>query len=31
MDSATEFKSKLEQLKLGPVIIPAPGDEMPMA
>lgn len=30
LDSATEFKSKLEQRKLGPVMIPAPGDEMEM-
>jgi metallo-beta-lactamase family protein len=30
LDSATEFKKKLEQKKLGPVIIPAPGDEMSM-
>ena len=30
LDSATEFKQKLEQKKLGPVMIPAPGDEMDM-
>lgn len=30
LDSATELKTKLEKHKLGPVIIPAPGDEMPM-
>lgn len=30
LDSATAFKKKLEQKKLGPVIIPAPGDEMLM-
>ncbi|MFT5302588.1 MAG: metallo-beta-lactamase family protein [Mariniblastus sp.] len=30
LDSATEFKQKLEQKKIGPVIIPAPGDEMIM-
>ncbi len=30
MDSATELKTKLEKLKLGPVMIPAPGDEMQM-
>jgi len=30
LDSATEFKAKLEKLKLGPVMIPALGDEMPM-
>jgi len=30
LDSATEFKAKLEQKKLGPVMIPAPGDEMMM-
>ena len=30
LDSGTEFKSKLEKLKLGPVIIPEPGDEMLM-
>ena len=30
LDSATELKAKLEKLKLGPVIIPAPGDEMEM-
>ena len=30
MDSATEFKEKLEKRKLGPVMIPAPGDEMLM-
>ena len=28
LDSATEFKQKLEQRKIGPVIIPAPGEEM---
>ena len=28
LDSATDFKQKLNQKKLGPVIIPAPGDEM---
>jgi metallo-beta-lactamase family protein len=30
MDGAEPFKTKLEQRKLGPVIIPAPGDEMVM-
>ena len=30
LDSTTEFKQKLEQKKLGPVMIPAPGDEMDM-
>ena len=30
LDPATEFKSKLEKKKLGPVIIPAMGDEMVM-
>lgn len=30
LDSATEFKRKLEHRKIGPVMIPAPGDEMPM-
>ena len=30
LDSATEFKAKLEQKQLGPVIIPAPGEEMLM-
>ncbi len=30
LDSATEFKEKLEKRKLGPVMIPAPGDEMLM-
>ena len=31
LDRATELKAKLEKLKLGPVMIPAPGDEMPMS
>lgn len=31
LDAATEFKSELEKRKLGPVLIPAPGDEMPMS
>ena len=30
MDAATEFKAKLEKRKIGPVMIPAPGDEMEM-
>jgi len=30
LDSATELKLKLEKVKLGPVMIPAPGDEMPI-
>lgn len=30
MDSASVFKQQLELRKLGPVLIPAPGDEMPM-
>ncbi len=30
LDSATELRKKIEQKKLGPVIIPAPGDEMLM-
>ncbi len=30
LDSATEFKALLEQKELGPVIIPAPGEEMLM-
>ena len=30
MEPATEFKKQLELRKLGPVIIPAPGDEMLM-
>ena len=30
LEPATEFKKQLELRKLGPVIIPAPGDEMPM-
>jgi metallo-beta-lactamase family protein len=30
LDAATEFKDKLDKRKLGPVMIPAPGDEMEM-
>ena len=30
MEPATEFKKQLKLRKLGPVIIPAPGDEMEM-
>lgn len=30
-DSASEFKKMLEQRNIGPVIIPAPGDEMEMS
>ena len=30
LDAATEFKKQLELRKLGPVLVPAPGDEMLM-